>query len=119
LTSMADDTPAFYFDEMLVRASAEQLVKRGINVVMAIDVDMVGKDDDTEHLTYAITNNLVVVTFDRAFAGRTMSRSDHSGLICFSGAQDDIGGIVRALIGFVQQNTRETVAGRVFWIKLD
>jgi len=41
---------------------------------------------DPEHLEYATANNLVLVTFDRAFAGRTSQLNNHSGLICLSGS---------------------------------
>jgi predicted nuclease of predicted toxin-antitoxin system len=65
----------FYFDEHLYRPLADALTARGYHVVMAADVDMKAKDDDAEHLPYAAENDLVlVVTFDRPFAGRTQSR---------------------------------------------
>ena len=35
-----------YFDEHMNRAVANALVERGIQVVMAVDVGMEGKDDD-------------------------------------------------------------------------
>jgi predicted nuclease of predicted toxin-antitoxin system len=107
---------SFYFDEMMVRKAAEQLILRGYTVVMAVDVGMMEKDDDTEHLSYAAAHNLVVVTFDRSFAGRTMKRTDHLGLVCLSGAQDNIGSIVRTLSEFAQRHVSENVAGRVFWM---
>jgi hypothetical protein len=110
---------SFYFDEMMVRKAAEQLTLKGYTVVFANDVGMTEKDDDTEHLPYATSRQLVMVTFDRPFAGRTMSRSDHAGLICLSGSQDNIGGIVRILSEFSDQHTAETVAGRVFWLQTE
>jgi len=106
----------FYFDEMMVREAARQLIQRGHSVVMAVDVGMVKKDDDTEHLPYAAANNLVMVTFDRPFAGRTMKRGDHGGLVCLSGAQDNIGNIVRTLSQFAEQHSPEDVVGQVFWL---
>lgn len=70
----------FYFDEMLRRAVAVELIRRGYNVVLANDVGMTEKDDDTEHLPYAIARGLVVVTLDAPFAGRTLQKTDHAGL---------------------------------------
>ena len=67
----------FYFDEHMPRAVANALIQKGYHVVMAVDVGMEGKDDDTEHLPYATQSNLVILTFDHPFAGRTVSRSDH------------------------------------------
>jgi hypothetical protein len=108
----------FYFDEHLPRSVAKGLIERGCKVVMAIDVEMVGKDDDTEHLRYATEHNLVMVTFDRPFTGRTVERTDHAGLICMSESiRNNIGGMIRLLLPFSQQKTSEDVAGQVFWLK--
>ncbi len=65
----------FYFDEHMNRLVADALIKKGYHVVMAVDVSMKGKDDDTEHLPYASEHDLVMVTSDHPFAGRTMARS--------------------------------------------
>jgi predicted nuclease of predicted toxin-antitoxin system len=106
----------YYFDEMMTRKAVEQLTQRGYTVVMANDVDMIGKDDDTEHLPYATENELVLVTFDRPFAGRTMKHTNHAGLVCLSGAQDDVGNIVRTLEEFGEEHTPDDAKGRVFWL---
>ncbi len=75
----------FYFDEYMNRAVADALIARGYQVVMAVDVNMVNKDDDTQHLPYAAEHGLVKVTFDHPFASRTMSsHMDHPGLICLA-----------------------------------
>jgi hypothetical protein len=57
------------------------------------------------------------VTRDKPFAGRTAKRTDHAGLICWTGTPDDIGGMVRALTTFAETHTSEDIAGRVFWLK--
>jgi predicted nuclease of predicted toxin-antitoxin system len=107
----------FYFDEHMHRVAAEELIKRGHYVVMAVDVGMEGKDDDIEHLVYAAQQGLVMVTFDHPFAGRTMSRSDHPGLICLSyDLRTDVGGIVRTLHEFAQLYDAERDQGQVFWL---
>jgi hypothetical protein len=106
---------SFYFDEMMSRIAAEQLIKREYTVVMAVDVDMVKKDDIAEHLRYATQRQLVVVTFDREFAGRTSKRTDHAGLICLSGPQDNIGYIVRTVSDFADIYAPEDTIGHVFW----
>jgi hypothetical protein len=69
-----------------------------------------------EHLAYARVQELILVTFDRPFAGRTQKHSDHGGLICLTLPQDDIGGIVRALTEFSEIYTAEDAAGQVFWL---
>ncbi len=106
---------SFYFDEMMPRATAEQLTRRGHTVVMAIDVDMTEKADP-EHLAYATEEGHVMVTFDRPFAGITSKSTEHGGLICLSGTQDDIGNMVRKLTAFAEQHAPEDVAGLVFWL---
>jgi predicted nuclease of predicted toxin-antitoxin system len=111
-------TVRFYFDEHMRRLVAEGLIERSIEVIMAVDAGMAEKDDDSEHLPYATERGLVLVTFDRPFAGRVMSRSDHAGLICISEKfRNDIGGIIRILVAFSEQHTMSDVAGRVFWLK--
>jgi predicted nuclease of predicted toxin-antitoxin system len=110
----------FYFDEHMARPVAEGLQGRGYEVIMAVDVAMQGKDDDTEHLVYAAEHALVIVTFDRPFAGRVMSRTDHAGLICLSEKlRNDIGTIIRLLSQFADRYTLETAQGNVFWLKED
>jgi predicted nuclease of predicted toxin-antitoxin system len=108
----------FYFDEHMRRAVAKGLVEYGHEVIMAVDVDMSQKDDDTEHLPYATEQGLILVTFDRPFAGRTMSVTDHAGLVCISeNLRDDIGGIIRVLLEFAEQYATEDTTGQVFWLK--
>jgi predicted nuclease of predicted toxin-antitoxin system len=99
----------FYFDEHMRHAVADALNQQGINVVMAVDVGMTGKDDDIEHLPYANDEQLVMVTFDQPFAGRSSRRTDHVGLICLAAdIHDDIGRIIAVLIGLLN-STRKNV----------
>jgi Domain of unknown function (DUF5615) len=112
-------TVGFYFDEHLPRAVANGLLERGYEVVMTADVGMRSKDDDSEILPYAAEHHLVVVTFDRPFAGRTMQRTDHAGLICPpEDMRTDIGGLIRLLVEFAEAHSPEDVEGQVFWLKL-
>jgi hypothetical protein len=107
----------FYFDEHMRRAVVTALARYNCEAIMAVDVDMIAKDDDTEHLLYATKHHLVMVTFDRPFAGRTMSRNDHSGLICIAqDFRDDIGTIIRVLVEFSEQYDPDDTAGQVFWL---
>jgi hypothetical protein len=107
----------FYFDEHVSRSIADGLIRRGIHVVMAVDVGMMGKDDDTEHLVYATEQGLVMVTFDHPFAGRTMSRSDHTGLICLPySIRDDAGACIKLLEEFAQLYDPTRDSGQVFWL---
>lgn len=88
-------TMRFYFDEMMARPAANELIKRGYTVTMAVDVGMTAQKD-SEHLRYATENNMVIVTEDRPFAGLTAKLTDHHGLICWMRKQGAIGSIVSA-----------------------
>jgi len=107
----------FYLDEMMPRAVAKGLVAQGIWIIMAVDVEMIEKDDLSEHLVYATKQGAVLVTRDKPFATRTLSTKDHAGLICWSGAQNDVGGMVRKLAEFAEKYTAEQSVNRVFWLK--
>ena len=108
----------FYLYEHMPRSVTKGLTGRGVHAKMAVDLGMVGKDDDDEHLPYATESDLVLVTFDRPFAGRTMSRADHTGVVCLSEKiRSDIGRVIQILAEFSEQHTPDEVAGRVFWLK--
>jgi len=106
----------YYFDEMMPRPPAVQLVKLGYEVTMANDSGMTEKDD-FDHLAFAAEHGQVLVTFDKPFAGKVMQRTDHAGLICLTGSSDDMGGIVRALSQFAERYEANDVIGQVFWLK--
>lgn len=84
---------------------------------MAVDVGMTKKDDLGEHLVYAAQESRVMVTFDRPFAGKASTQTNHTGLICWTGAQDDFGGLIRTLSEFAEAHNAEDVISRVFWLK--
>lgn len=108
----------FYCDEHVARSIAKGLTERDYEVVMAVDVGMKGKDDDTEQLPYASEQGLVMVTCDRPFTGRTAKRTDHASLICLSETlRHDIGAAIRALVQFADEHTPDDASGQVFWLK--
>ncbi|XWX02818.1 DUF5615 family PIN-like protein [Aggregatilineales bacterium SYSU G02658] len=73
----------FYLDEHVSRSVAKGLQSRGITAVMAVDVNMTGRADE-DHLAYATRLELVMVTFDHPFAGRTAQHTDFYALVCLS-----------------------------------
>jgi hypothetical protein len=106
----------FYFDEHLDRDVARMLIKQGYEVIMAVDVGMTGKEDEV-HLAYASERELVMVTFDHPFAGRTAGRTDFYALICLPHPiQSDIGLIGEILIEFAQLFDPEQDTGQVHWL---
>jgi hypothetical protein len=102
---------------MMPRRATGPIEGAGHGVVMAVDESMVKKDDITEHIVFANQQGAILVTYDRAFAGRAMKQTDHPGVICWLGELDDIGGIIRELLRFAGEHSPTEVAGRVFWIK--
>lgn len=108
---------SFYFDEHMPRVVEQALLTLGYKVIMAVDVGMTGQDDDTGHLRAAAQHSAVLVTRDRPFAGRTAQRTDHGGLICWTGQDNDFGGMIRELSDFAELYTSEEAQGQVFWLK--
>lgn len=107
----------FYFDEHMNRLVADALIEKGYEVVMAVDVGMEGKDDDTEHLSYAAEHDLVMVTFDHPFAGRTMTRADYPGLVCLAySIRENIGKMIEVLAEFAALYDPQRDSGQVFWL---
>ena len=106
----------FYFDEMMPRRVAEQVAAQSFEVIMAVDVAMTGKADP-DHLTYAAEHGAMLVTRDAPFAGLTARHTDHAGLICWTGADNDFGGMVDKLTEFANAHTMDDVEGRVYWVK--
>jgi predicted nuclease of predicted toxin-antitoxin system len=107
----------FYLDEHMSRALYAGLEKRGHEVIMAVDVGMEEKDDLSEHLEYATRENAVLITRDFGFAGRAMKRLDHAGVICWTGLQTDVGGMIAWIHELAQKYDYDKFKGRVFWIK--
>lgn len=105
----------FYFDEHMDRDVARMLKKQGYEVLMAVDVGMTGKEDEA-HLAYATERELVMVTFDHPFAGRTMSRTDFYCLVCLPHPiKGDIGRCGSLLIEFAQLFDESKDTGHVHW----
>lgn len=114
---MAKSDITFYADEHISHSVIKALRAQNITITHAGELGMLAKDDDTEHLPFAASLGAVLFTRDKPFAGRTSMHTDHVGLICWTGEQTDIGGIVQALIEFAEQYSPDEVRGRVFWLK--
>lgn len=106
----------YYLDEHLPRRVKQELEKRGVACLMAVDAGHEGWAD-SEHLKFATQHEYVVVTRDGPFAGRAMQDGAHMGLICWTGRDTDFGGMVTALAAFADAHTPEQTRGHVFWLK--
>jgi hypothetical protein len=109
-------TIKYYFDEHMPRVVADGLAQRDISVIMAFDAGMAGQPDEL-HLQCATEQKAVLVTRDKPFAGRSKAQAEHSGVICWTGAQDDFGGMIRVLAAFAENHTTDSVEQQVFWLK--
>jgi predicted unusual protein kinase regulating ubiquinone biosynthesis (AarF/ABC1/UbiB family) len=106
----------YYFDEHMRRVVANALIQAGFPTIMAVDVGMVGKSDD-DHLAYATQAQMIMVTFDRPFAGVTMRRSNFYALLCVSEEfRQDIGGTIELLKEFGALFDSEQDTGKVHWM---
>lgn len=114
----AENSVGLYFDEHIRRVIANGLIQRGYRAIMAVDVGMMGKDDDTEHLPYTTQNRLILVTSDKPFASRTTKRTDYLGLIYISSElHDDIGRVIILLAEFLDLFDETRDAGQVHWLR--
>ena len=72
----------YYFDENMDGRIAEQLRKRGIDVLRAEDVGRAGKGiPDSEQLAYAANVGRVIVTRDHHFEALAYTHRPHAGII--------------------------------------
>ncbi len=107
---------AFYFDEHMRRVVANALSSAGYPCVMAVDVGMAGKPDE-QHLAYATEKQMVMVTFDRPFAGITMRRTDFFALLCLQqDFREDVGGMIALLTEFAELFDENKDTGKVHWM---
>jgi predicted nuclease of predicted toxin-antitoxin system len=107
---------SFYFDEMMPRPVMIGLAEAGVDVVMAVDVEMT-EQDDFDHLRNATEHGRVMVTLDRPFSGKAMGHGEHGGVICWTGPGNEFGVMIRALLAFARSHEADEVQGRVFWLK--
>lgn len=91
----------YYFDTHVPKAAAEQLRKRGIEVLRCEEVGMANADD-TDHLEFAASQRCTLVSHDRDFwtlhAEWLEQGLHHCGVVLFSRQfQGNIGKIVMEL----------------------
>ncbi len=92
------DVLRYYFDENMDGRLAEQLRKRGIDVLRAEDAGRAGKGiPDSEQLAYAASLGRVIVTRDHHFEMLAYTYYPHAGIIWLQ-KEDSIGNY----IGFLE-----------------
>ncbi len=70
----------FYLDENMQVAIAEQLKRRGIDVITVRDLDLLG-DEDINHLERANRMGYVLCTHDTDYVDLAAAGKEHSGII--------------------------------------
>lgn len=86
----------FYLDKNLPIAIAEQLRRRGIEVVTARDLNVLGRSDDS-HLQLAISTGYVLCTNDADFVEIDAHGIEHTGIVFGQQHKHGIGDWVRYL----------------------
>ncbi|MFC7043383.1 DUF5615 family PIN-like protein [Halonotius sp. GCM10025705] len=86
-----------YCDESIWIPVADGLRRRGWTVYTVRGQDRLG-DTDREHLSYALENDWLLVTFDDDFLSLVETEGlDHAGIIYVRQAGRDIGDVVKAI----------------------
>jgi predicted nuclease of predicted toxin-antitoxin system len=85
----------FYLNESVNIAVANGLIRRDVEAISAKDVGNLGLSDE-EQLTYAIKNNLVIITHDADFLSMAMNFK-HKGIVYIHQQKYGIGDLIRKL----------------------
>ena len=105
----------FHLDENANNAIAEGLKRRGINVTISVQVNLISASDD-EQLTSAHSQGRVIFTQDRDFLELHYSGIEHSGIVyCIKGSKT-IGEILRQLILIWEILEPEDILGKLEYI---
>ena len=85
----------FYLNESVNIAVANGLIRRDVEAISAKDIGNLGLSDE-ERLTYAIKNNLVIITHDADFLSMAMNFK-HKGIVYIHQQKYGIGDLIRRL----------------------
>ena len=89
-------TVRFYLDENVQTAIADQLKRRGIEVVTVRDLGTLG-DDDLSHLARATRMDYVLCTHDSDYVDLATDGIEHSGIVFGQQHKHSIGDWVKFL----------------------
>ncbi len=93
---MSQSKLRFYLDENMDPEIAEQLRRRGLDVLSAKEVNLLKVSDDVQ-LRYAAIRGRVICTKDSDFAKPANWTVEHDGIAFFPDANASIGYFVKAL----------------------
>ena len=92
-------------------AVAEQLGRRGIDVITAHETHPPG-EDDMVLLEYATSVGRVMCTYDKHFVDIAKSGIPHAGIAYFVHTHSEIGYVVKSLAAMAEHYTADTMENR-------
>lgn len=110
-----DSAIRLYLDENVPVVVAEQLQRRGIDVVTARDLEALG-DSDISHLARAVQMGCVFCTYDSDFLIMAAEGIEHCGIVYGQGDKDYIGEWVKGLELLCAIYTAEEMLNRVEYL---
>ncbi len=102
----------FYLDENVQAVIADQLKRRGIEVVTALSLEKLG-DEDINHLARAADMGYVLCTHDTDYYQLAMAGIEHTGIIIGQAEKHTIGDWVNGLTLVHGIYTAEEMKNRV------
>jgi len=107
-------TIRFYFDEHIANAIADGLRRRGVDVLTLAEAGRLGASDE-DHLSYALTQQRVLVTHDADFLRLAARGLPHAGIV-YSPQGRTVGDMIRTLALIAQVLTAEEMHGRIEYV---
>ena len=105
---------SFYLDEHIYRAVADGLQRRGVNVLTAREAGKSGASD-REQLSFAMSEERVMVTMDSDFLILASEGVSHAG-IAYANPQLSVGDVIASLMLVYGVLTSEDMANHVEYL---
>lgn len=102
----------FYLDEQVDYAVARGLRVRGIDVLTTPDAHNRGLGDEGQ-LSYARSENRVLVTQDEDFLIYARQSIDHTGIVYYKTQTRSVKQVIRALLALYDETSAEEMIGLV------
>ncbi len=109
------DKIKYYLDENANKAIADGLRRRNIDVTTTVEVGLISASDK-EQLSFAHSQNRIIVTQDRDFVKLHYLGWEHSGIVYCIKESRSIGEILRGLILIWEILTPKEISGKVEYI---
>jgi predicted nuclease of predicted toxin-antitoxin system len=106
---------SYQLDEHIPSAVAEQLRRRGIDILTADDAGLRGAADSA-YFASSLESGRVLVSYDRHFARLHNLQTAHSGIVYFPSGNRSVGEVVESLIMLREIYSSEDMAGRLEYL---